>query len=69
MDSLIFQFNKLDISNNQDIEDLICTLDNLRIKDDTIPIINYMRQVLTTLLTKVSCSSNSNYTKIWPYIY
>jgi hypothetical protein len=69
MNSLISKFNKLDISNNQDIKNLICNLDNLKIKDDNNPIINYMHQVLTILLTKVPCRPNPIDTKIWPYIY
>jgi hypothetical protein len=69
MDSLISQFNKLNLSDDKDIENLITILDDLRLTDDSNPIINHMYHFLLALSVKGRCNIKSNKIEIFPYIY
>lgn len=69
MDSLISQFNKLNLSNDKDIENLITILDDLRLTDDSNQIINHMYHFLLALSNKKPCKPNSTEIEIFPYIY
>jgi hypothetical protein len=55
MDQLISKFTKLNLNNQDEIDELIDTLNNLRMDDSSNPIVNLMYQAIVNLSRKTPC--------------
>lgn len=55
MDELVSKFSNLDITNQDELDDLANVLNQMRIEDNSNPLINYMLEALISLTKKTPC--------------